>query len=1124
MQRRYDELRQAVSTGEAAEVEKVLARGTWDLNALDVEGHTALHKAIFSGYLDVVKVLLAHGADPNVRAGDGLPALSIALNLGMREIADLLLGHGAKLATVRSDNVGAPAAAAWLVYTDVDRLRVVPLTPPGVVIGRDPGQCDVALQDFGISRRHARIDVRSDGQMTLTDLKSKGGCQVNGVSVVDTTLAVGDRLLLGKVEFIVVASLPAAPRVVESATPGLRELSALIAQPTVTLEEKLAWIDGICARVAAAHEKGVVHGDLHNRRITAAPDGRVEVDFSPTSVPLPGQSPEQFLGRLADARSDVFAAACIAYELLAGRPPFEGETLHAVIYRILHEDPPDPRQLVPSLPEALAAWLQRGLAKEPAERFADGAEMLEALRRVLASGQTKRGEVRGALTSHDAQAWFEKGMAAIDLSNGADSSSERRDYLADAVAALSEATLRAPRHVEAWFQMGLALREMGRESDAVAAFDSVTGLRSDDVEAWFQKADALCLLRRDTEAVAACDEVLRRVPTDVAALYIKVITLLRVGHHQDVLAACDAVLGSDGALSHGAWGIGFDVKFRARLHKGSALAALGRSAEARAAFAEAFAGRCRESATSEVVLEALAQFPEARIAYLEGTRDKAKAWRLFGFAFSRAGQAADALVAFERAIGLAPEDPDAWWGKADALVECGRREEAIPAYRECLRLRPGRPPVQRRLEVLLMDLRLPDASPVPEAASRGGLREDARGRRKADVAEFRCALCRLFASVAALGSSPTAVSVRLYLDPRGGPHESSRVPLPAGQDRTAVHAIRKKDAQALYDLEPEVVPLYCPRCSKTYCVRHWTIDAAVSTRVRSCPEGHPRAMGAKVPSVVGEPSLPNHLRAMHEASGAIASNADYVLREIGALGVPEELRRRIQTVWRDLHGASQEVETTLARVEAKSARDPLEEIEWIENRVGQRLLALDDLVKAFGTTVDDDPALAAVSILVGESGANAFRAFADLRRHGEGFREQLPIPDRVPRTLREEAGVPEYMDLKQELRCASCGKTAATLEVAIDPVSGSRALVYSGLVRREAFSLTLAQFVFEKLAKGEVGEAHASLGGEGMDAYCPECGRVYCRDHYKLETEHDDGFYDCTRGTCPAGHRRMVDD
>ena len=279
---------------------------------------------------------------------------------------------------------------AFLVFSDRDRLRTVPLRPPGVVIGRDPGHCDVALEDFGISRRHARIEVGPDGAMTLTDLKSKGGSQVNGVPVVQATLAVGDRLLLGRVAFAIVASMPPAPDAGNGAPPSIRPVPTPAARPGPTPQEKLAWVDGICARVAAAHDKGVVHGDLHDGRSRADPDGGVEVDFSPPSGPALRMSPEQLRGEPADRRSDVFAAACIAYRILAGRPPFEGASLHAVLYRVLHEDPPDPRQIDPSLPEPLAAWLRRGLAKAPADRFADGAEMREALRGAMARDTTSR--------------------------------------------------------------------------------------------------------------------------------------------------------------------------------------------------------------------------------------------------------------------------------------------------------------------------------------------------------------------------------------------------------------------------------------------------------------------------------------------------------------------------------------------------------------------------------------------------------------------------------------------------------------------------------------------------------------------------------------------------------------
>lgn len=42
--------------------------------------------------------------------------------------------------------------------------------------------------------------------------------------------------------------------------------------------------------------------------------------------------------------------------------------------------------------------------------------------------------------------------------------------------------------------------------------------------------------------------------------------------------------------------------------------------------------------------------------------------------------------------------------------------------------------------------------------------------------------------------------------------------------------------------------------------------------------------------------------------------------------------------------------------------------------------------------------------------------------------------------------------------------------------------------------------------------------------YCPECERTYCHADWNIYVVFDEGFYDCTRGTCPAGHRHMVDD
>jgi tetratricopeptide (TPR) repeat protein len=378
----------------------------------------------------------------------------------------------------------------------------------------------------------------------------------------------------------------------------------------------------------------------------------------------------------------------------------------------------------------------------------------------------------------------------------------------------------------------------------VTAFESVTRGRPDDVDVWFQMADALRVLERDAEAVAACNEVLRLQPARVDALYVKAGALARLGRHPEALAAYDAVLAGLGTPSPEAQRLPHNVTARVRLQQGASLAALGRSVDARAAFAEGFAA-WDHGWENAAIHEMVARFVEARDAFLEVTPHKAQAWITLGFAFFSSGQADEARHAYETAIGLSPEHPDAWRGKADALLASGRREEAIAAYRECLRLRPGWPPIQQRLEELIIERGLseparPEPSPAAEAVRGERPRQPATTRRKADMGEFRCDLCHLPASMAAVGSTPTTVLVRVYLEPSSLQAESATVPVPAGQDRVAVHAIRGADAQALHALDPGMVPVYCPRCRKTYCLRHWTIDPAVSTRVRSCPEGHPR--------------------------------------------------------------------------------------------------------------------------------------------------------------------------------------------------------------------------------------------------------------------------------------------
>ena len=82
-------------------------------------------------------------------------------------------------------------------------------------------------------------------------------------------------------------------------------------------------------------------------------------------------SPEQVRGAKADARSDIFSLGCVFYELLTGHKPFDAESMHGVLFKIMQEEPVPLREAAPGTPEALAHVVEKALAKNPDERFAE---------------------------------------------------------------------------------------------------------------------------------------------------------------------------------------------------------------------------------------------------------------------------------------------------------------------------------------------------------------------------------------------------------------------------------------------------------------------------------------------------------------------------------------------------------------------------------------------------------------------------------------------------------------------------------------------------------------------------------------------------------------------------------
>ena len=165
----------------------------------------------------------------------------------------------------------------------------------------------------------------------------------------------------------------------------------------LSLADKLDIAVQLCDGLGYAHEQGIVHRDIKPGNVRVLEDGTVKIlDFgiakfaAMSSATQTGtimgtasyMAPEQIMGQPVDGRADLFSAGVLLHELLSGQKPFAGDSPTAVVYQIMHAEPPAVRTSLPDLPEALEEIVTRALKKNPDERYSRASEMSSDLQMV----------------------------------------------------------------------------------------------------------------------------------------------------------------------------------------------------------------------------------------------------------------------------------------------------------------------------------------------------------------------------------------------------------------------------------------------------------------------------------------------------------------------------------------------------------------------------------------------------------------------------------------------------------------------------------------------------------------------------------------------------------------------
>lgn len=188
--------------------------------------------------------------------------------------------------------------------------------------------------------------------------------------------------------------------------PG-QTLKDLITNSGLSVDQALDIAIEIASALQKAHNEGIIHRDIKPQNILVDSDGRVKIlDFGlakfhgaeeltgshSTLGTVAYMSPEQINGEPIDARSDLFSFGAVLYELLAGKPPFEGEYEAAILYAVVHKQPPPLSTHREGVPPEVEKIVSTAMVKDHEARYQSIDAMLADLTALRDGGLTETGE------------------------------------------------------------------------------------------------------------------------------------------------------------------------------------------------------------------------------------------------------------------------------------------------------------------------------------------------------------------------------------------------------------------------------------------------------------------------------------------------------------------------------------------------------------------------------------------------------------------------------------------------------------------------------------------------------------------------------------------------------------